>query len=73
MSEVGNSDAHIVEAIGKSCTRFAGAGSSDLRRAIRAGTTAAHASNYGSRELLAYAGFWLETIRPAASLKAGSD
>ncbi|MDB5076001.1 MAG: hypothetical protein JWO42_2180, partial [Chloroflexi bacterium] len=42
----------------------------DLRRAIVQGETTAHASNYGSRELLAYLGFWLDSLRPTRALKA---
>jgi len=61
---VGSSDAHIVEAIGKSYTRFPGSSAADLRRAIERNITSAHASNYGSRDLLAYAGFWLASLRP---------
>jgi predicted metal-dependent phosphoesterase TrpH len=70
MPEVGNSDAHIVEAIGKSYTNFAGSTADDLRRALIQGQTTAHASNYGSRELLAYLAFWIESLRPTRSLKA---
>jgi predicted metal-dependent phosphoesterase TrpH len=70
MPEVGNSDAHIVEAIGKSYTRFAGSTAADLRRALCQGQTTAHASNYGSRELLAYLAFWIESLLPTRSLKA---
>jgi predicted metal-dependent phosphoesterase TrpH len=67
---VGNSDAHILEAIGKSYTRFPGSSAADLRHAIARRLTTAHASNYGVRELLAYAGFWLASLkaRPARSM-----
>ena len=68
LPEIGNSDAHIVEAIGKSYTRFAGSGAADLRKAIEHGKTSAHAGNYASRELWAYARFWLESARPARSM-----
>lgn len=74
LPEVGSSDAHIVEAVGKSFTRFSGRTAADARRAIEAGTTSAHAANYGSRELLAYAGFWLESLgRPARRIEAGAE
>jgi predicted metal-dependent phosphoesterase TrpH len=64
LSEVGNSDAHIVEAIGKSYTRFPGATAADLRRAIERRQTQARRTSYASRELYAYGRFWLESIRP---------
>jgi predicted metal-dependent phosphoesterase TrpH len=70
---VGNSDAHIVEAIGKSYTRFAGSTARDLRLAVERSHTSAHASNYASRELLTYAGFWLESLKPVRFIRAGSD
>jgi predicted metal-dependent phosphoesterase TrpH len=64
LPEVGNSDAHIVEAIGKSYTRFPGASAADLRLAIERGQTEARRTGYASRELYAYGRFWLESIRP---------
>ncbi len=67
LAVVGNSDAHIVEAIGKSYTRFPGSSAADLRRAIQQRQTTAHASSYASRELLAYAGFWLASLKPVRS------
>jgi predicted metal-dependent phosphoesterase TrpH len=73
MPEIGNSDAHIVEAIGKSYTRFVGAGALDLRKAIEHGKTSAHAGNYALRELWAYARFWRESARPTRSMNPSSD
>ncbi|MGH2347510.1 MAG: PHP-associated domain-containing protein [Chloroflexota bacterium] len=63
LAELGNSDAHIVEAIGKSYTRFPGRTKEDLRRAIEGGKTRARCVGYGVTELAAYAGFWLESSR----------
>ena len=70
---VGNSDAHIVEAIGKSFTRFPGSSAADLRLAIERHRTTAHASSYASHELLAYARFWLDSWKPARSIRARAD
>ncbi len=64
LPEIGNSDAHIVEAIGKSHTRFPGTTAADLRLAIEQGRTRASRIRYASRELVAYGRFWLESIRP---------
>jgi hypothetical protein len=60
LAELGNSDAHIVEAIGKSYTRFPGRSMADLRQAIEQRRTRARRTGYGPKELLAYARFWLE-------------
>jgi predicted metal-dependent phosphoesterase TrpH len=62
-AELGNSDAHIVQAIGKSFTTFPGHSMSHLRHAIENRLTAAQRIRYGSRELVAYAGFWVESTR----------
>ncbi|MGH2391750.1 MAG: CehA/McbA family metallohydrolase [Chloroflexota bacterium] len=70
---VGNSDAHIVEAVGKSYSRFPGTSAADLRLAIERRQTTAHASAYASRELLAYAGFWLASLKPLRSVRARAD
>ena len=63
LAELGNSDAHIVEAIGKGYTRFPGRTMEDLRWAIEARRTRACCAGYGVTELAAYAGFWLESAR----------
>jgi predicted metal-dependent phosphoesterase TrpH len=73
MPEVGNSDAHIVEAIGKSYTRFAGYTALDLRHAIERNETSAHATPYASGDLLKYLRFWLESLGPAGPAQAGSE
>lgn len=64
LPEIGNSDAHILEAIGKSYTRFPGTTAADLRRAIEDGTYTAHGTFYALPELLRYGGFWLESSLP---------
>ncbi|HVA91385.1 MAG TPA: PHP-associated domain-containing protein [Chloroflexota bacterium] len=63
LAELGNSDAHIVEAIGKSYTRFPGRTMVDLRRAIEQRRTRAHRTSYGIKELLAYGRFWWDSSR----------
>lgn len=55
---LGSSDAHIVQAIGKSYTRFPGWSAADLYRALAAGTIVPGAERYTPRELLAYFRFW---------------
>jgi len=68
LAEVGCSDAHIVEAIGKSFTRFPGRNAADLRSALTARRTFASRHTYAVRELLAYGRFWMDSTR--ASPKA---
>lgn len=65
LPEIGNSDAHIVEAVGKSFTRFPGATAADLRLAIERGHTIARRTGYASQELIAYGRFWVESMRPS--------
>ncbi len=62
-SELGNSDAHIVQAIGKSFTTFPGQRMAHLRYAIEHRLTRAQRIRYASRELVEYAGFWVESTR----------
>ena len=63
LAELGCSDAHIVEAIGKSFTRFPGRNAADLREALVARRTLASRQTYAVRELVAYARFWVESTR----------
>lgn len=70
LAELGNSDAHIVEAIGKSCTRFAGSTASDLRCAIERRRTTAWRQRYGVRDLLTYGHFWVESTRPVRKVRS---
>lgn len=55
---LGASDAHILEAIGKSYTTFPGTTSTDLRRAIETGETCVGTQPYTPRELATYFHFW---------------
>ncbi|MFZ0214680.1 MAG: PHP-associated domain-containing protein [Candidatus Dormiibacterota bacterium] len=56
---VGNSDAHILDAIGRAYTRYPGHGEAALRAAITAGTTSAHRERYQPRGLAMYAAWGL--------------
>ena len=66
----GNSDAHIVDAVGSGWTTFPGRTAEDYRRAIGAGRTAHHGEFHGSREQLGvygrqlrkYAEGWRATV-----------
>ena len=73
LPEIGNSDAHIVEAIGKGYTRFSGTTAADLRLAIESGACSAHHTFYGPRELLLYGRFWLQSCTPRRPAEAGSE
>jgi predicted metal-dependent phosphoesterase TrpH len=62
---LGNSDGHILQAIGKGYTAFPGQTARHLYQAIRCGDTAARARAYTVPELLAYLRFWLRHMRGA--------
>ena len=55
---VGNSDAHVKEAIGCSYTRFAGRSAQDLAAAIRSGQVAPGCRPYARAQIRAYFRFW---------------
>lgn len=59
-AEIGGSDAHILDAIGKGYTLFPGKSSHDLRQAIEQKTTEAVSTKYRIKELLKYLKFWLK-------------
>jgi predicted metal-dependent phosphoesterase TrpH len=67
---LGNSDGHILAAVGKGYTTFPGRSAVDLRLAIRAGHTAARASSYTPGELLDYLRFWLHLTKGRVPLRA---
>lgn len=67
---LGASDAHIVEAIGKSFTTFPGRNAADLRRAIQVGQVRAGARRYSPADLLAYLRFWVGYGRNPRAAKA---
>lgn len=62
-AEVGSSDAHIVDAIGRAYTTFPGAGPRALRTAIKAGRTAAHRERYRAMGLVRYAAWGIDHRR----------
>jgi predicted metal-dependent phosphoesterase TrpH len=62
-AEVGNSDAHIVDAIGLACTSFPGRTPEALRAAIVAGRTEAMRQRYPAMALVRYAAWGIEHRR----------
>jgi len=60
---LGNSDAHILDAIGRSYSTFPGRSAADLRRAIEDGKTQPHALRYPALALLRYAAWGLDHRR----------
>ncbi len=54
-AELGSSDAHILDAIGRAHTLFRGRSSADLRKAIEMGATEAGRSRYRAMGLMRYA------------------
>jgi len=65
-AEVGGSDAHIVDAIGRAYTEFAGRTPKALRSAIEAGTTVAGRQRYRALGLMRYAAWGLNHERYVA-------
>ncbi len=68
LPEVGNSDSHILAAVGKGYTTFPGTTAQELYTALRTGQTEAGARAYTTGELLAYLRFWLGLQRRHVSL-----
>jgi len=62
-AEVGNSDAHIVDAIGLACTSFPGRTPEALRAAIVSGRTEAQRLRYPALALVRYAAWGIEHRR----------
>jgi len=58
-SEVGNSDAHMLSAIGRGCTWFEGKNAQDVRAAIEAGLSAPGGKLWGVNDYLRLASFRL--------------
>jgi predicted metal-dependent phosphoesterase TrpH len=65
-AEVGGSDAHILDAVGRAFTEFSGKTSKDLRTAIEAGTTVARRRRYRAMGLMRYAAWGLNHERYVA-------
>ena len=61
--ELGNSDAHILDAIGRAFTTFPGATAGDLRAAIECGMTRAERRRYRAVGLVRYAAWSLNHAR----------
>lgn len=59
LTALGNSDTHILEAVGKSLTLFWGKGAEDLRRALLSGAVHPGAGAHEPAELWAYLRFYL--------------
>lgn len=72
LPEVGNSDAHILDAIGRAYTLYPGHGEADLRAAIADGTTLARRLRYQPRGLALYAAYTLhrQAVKRAARVAA---
>jgi predicted metal-dependent phosphoesterase TrpH len=70
--EMGNSDAHIVDAIGRAYTTFPGRTPAALRLAIEQTTTRAHRAPYQAVGLLRYAAWGLERRRQRRTEKAAA-
>jgi predicted metal-dependent phosphoesterase TrpH len=56
--ELGSSDAHVKEVIGRGYTRFAGHTAADFAVSLRSGETTAHWRPYAYAQLRAYFGYW---------------
>ena len=65
-AEVGGSDAHILDAIGRAYTEFAGRTPKSLRAALEAGTTIAGRQRYRAMGLMRYAAWGLNHERYVA-------
>ena len=65
-ADVGGSDAHIVDAIGRAYTEFPGKTSKELRAAIETGTTVAGRKRYRAMGLMRYAAWGLNHERYVA-------
>ena len=63
LAALGNSDAHILDAVGRSYTSFPGRTSVAVRRAIEARRTRAHRGRYPALALMRYAAWGLEHRR----------
>jgi predicted metal-dependent phosphoesterase TrpH len=65
-AELGSSDAHIVDAVGRAFTEFPGTTPASLRKAIESGTTRARRSRYRAVGLVRYAAWGLNHQRYVA-------
>lgn len=74
LAPLGNSDAHILDAIGRAYTTFPGQGPEAVRRAILRGETTAHRQRYEVRGLALYAAWGLHrrALKRAAARRSPS-
>jgi predicted metal-dependent phosphoesterase TrpH len=63
-SEVGNSDAHTLHAIGRGCTLFQGSTASDVRTAIQSGLSTPGGKLWHVNDYLKLAGYHIHKRRP---------
>ena len=64
-AELGSSDAHILDAVGRAYTEFPGKTPESLRTAIESGTTTARRERYRAMGLMRYAAWGLNHQRYA--------
>jgi hypothetical protein len=64
-SEVGNSDAHTLNAIGRACTLFQGRTASDVRTAIQSGLSAPGGKLWNVNDFIVLAGHQINKRRLA--------
>jgi predicted metal-dependent phosphoesterase TrpH len=69
-AQVGGSDAHILDAVGRAFTEFPGRTPNELRKAIQTGTTAPGRWRYKAMGLMRYAAWGLNHQRYAVQLTA---
>jgi predicted metal-dependent phosphoesterase TrpH len=70
--ELGSSDAHILDAIGRAFTEFPGQSAADLHVAIESGETQARRSRYRAVGLVRYAAWGVNHQRYAVGAAAGA-
>ena len=68
-TEIGSSDAHILDAIGRAYTEFRGRTAADLRKSIESGRTEARRTRYRAVGLVRYAAWGLNHQRYALAAR----
>ena len=68
-TEIGSSDAHILDAIGRAYTEFRGRSAADLRKSIEGGRTEARRTRYRAVGLMRYAAWGLNHQRYALAAR----
>jgi predicted metal-dependent phosphoesterase TrpH len=72
-TEVGSSDAHILDAVGRAFTEFPGRSAADLRQAVESGGTEAGRSRYRAVGLVRYAAWGVNHQRYAVGAAFAGD